>query len=97
MKTILQHMRMVLIILVCLFFANHSYAADDFVFWPGADYDPAIPSFETVLGYAPGERITWHADAIRYFEALAKAAPERISVAPYANGYQRTDEEGIYR
>ena len=88
MKTILQHTRMALVILVGLFFANHASAADDFVFWPDADYNPAIPSFETVLGYAPGERITWHADAIRYFEALAKAAPERISVAPYAKSWE---------
>ena len=50
MKTTLQQTRMALLILVGLFFANHASAADDFVFWPDADYDPAIPSFETVLG-----------------------------------------------
>ena len=77
MKTILQPLRMALFILTSLIFANHASAADDFVFWPDADYDPAIPTFESVLGYQPGERITWHADAIRYFEALAEAAPDR--------------------
>ena len=81
-------MRMALIILAGLLFANRLSAADDFVFWPDADYDPAIPTFETVLGYQPGERITWHADAVHYFEALAEAAPERISVATYAQSWE---------
>jgi len=88
MKINLPHLRMTLVTLVSLFFANFSSAADDFVFWPDADYDPAIPSIEEVLGYQPGERITWHADAIRYFEALAKAAPQRISVATYAESWE---------
>ena len=63
-------------------------AQDEFVFWPDADYDPNIPSVEDVLGYAPGERVTWHRDAIRYFEALAEAAPERISVSRYAESWE---------
>ena len=60
----------------------------DFVFWPGADYDPAIPAFKDVLGHNPGQRITWHGEAIRYFEALAAAAPERISVHRYAESWE---------
>jgi len=63
-------------------------AQDEFIFWPGADYDPNIPSVEDVLGYAPGERVTWHRDAIRYFEALAEAAPDRISVSRYAESWE---------
>ena len=55
-------------------------AEENFVYWPEADYDPAIPSFSDVLGYVPGEQITWHRDAIRYFEALEAAAPERIAL-----------------
>lgn len=63
-------------------------AQDDFVYWPDADYDPAIPTVEQVLGYQPGERITWHRDAIRYFEALAAAAPERMRITEYATSWQ---------
>ena len=74
-----------------LFFSNSATAQDDFVFWPDAVYDPAIPTVEDVLGYATGERITWHRDAIRYFEALAAAAPERISVTRYAESWEGRD------
>ena len=88
MKINLQRVSTALVILVSLFFANYSSAADDFIFWPDADYDPSIPTIKSVLGYHPGERITWHADAIRYFEALAKTAPERISVATYAKSWE---------
>lgn len=68
--------------------AGAAHAQDEFTFWPNADYDPAIPTFADVLGYQPGERITWHRDAIRYFEALSDAAPERLSVTPYATSWE---------
>ena len=71
-------------------FSVPTLAQDDY-FFPGADYDPSIPTFEDVLGYAPGERITWHSDAIRYFEALEASAPDRISVATYAESWERRD------
>ncbi len=78
---------------VALMLIGVGHAAGDesgngFVFWPGADYDPAIPTFEQVLGHAPGERITWTADVIRYFEALAAAAPGRIVVKDYATTWE---------
>ena len=44
--------------------------APRFVFWPGVSYDPAVPEFQKVLGYAPGERISSHANLIRFMEAL---------------------------
>ena len=78
-------------IIVAVLLAVSANAQDDFVFWPDANYDSAIPTFKTVLGYEPGERITWHADAVRYFEALAEAAPDRISVAPYAKSWEGRD------
>ena len=72
-------------------FSTYASAQENFVFWPNADYDPAIPTVEDVLGYPSGERITWHRDAIRYFEALAEAAPERISVSRYAQSWEGRD------
>jgi len=56
--------------------------------WPWVNYDPAIPSFESVLGYAPGERMTSYHDMHRYFEALAKAAPDRIQIHQYATSWE---------
>jgi len=63
-------------------------AQEAFEYWPDADYDPAIPTIEEVLGHEPGDRITWHSDAIRYFEALAAAAPERMSITEYARSWE---------
>ncbi len=34
-------------------------AQQDFEFWPGANYDPTVPTMESVIGHAPGERNTW--------------------------------------
>lgn len=80
-------MRLPLIIAAALL-ATTASAQDDFVYWPNADYDPAIPTVESVLGYAPGERITWHKDARRYFEALASSQPERVSLHRYATSWE---------
>jgi hypothetical protein len=81
-------MAIALVILTAILVTPRIYAEDGFVFWPNADYDPAIPQFSDVLGYNPGERITWHADVVRYFRALADAAPEHISINQYAKSWQ---------
>jgi hypothetical protein len=57
-------------------------------YWPGANYDPSIPTVEEILGHESGERITWHGEAIRYFEALAAAAPKRVAVFEYARSWE---------
>ena len=57
-------------------------------FWPDGDYDPDIPTVEEVLGYPTGDRITWHRDALRYFEALADAAPDRVALHRYADSWE---------
>ena len=88
MKSILRQTAMAAVILVSAFAATLVAAKDNFVFWPDADYDPAIPTFEDVLGHNPGERITWHGEAVRYFEALAAAAPDRVSVGRYAESWE---------
>ncbi len=71
--------------------SNLSLGQDDFDFWPNPNYDPSIPSIEEVLGYKPGERITWHRDAIRYFETLAEAAPDRMAITEYARSWQNRE------
>ena len=65
--------------------------AQDFEYWPNANYDPSVPTIESVLGHAPGERITRHADAVRYFEALASSDPDRVSVHRYAESWEGRD------
>ena len=76
------------VLLILVFSGTAANAQDAVEFWPDANYDPAIPDVEAVLGYAPGERITWHRDAVRYFEALAEAAPERVRVERYAETWE---------
>ncbi|GAB4519990.1 MAG: M14 family zinc carboxypeptidase [Parvularculaceae bacterium] len=60
----------------------------DFEFWPGARYDPAIPTLEQIAGHQNGERVTWPRDVIAYFEALQAAAPDRIRVWEYARTWE---------
>lgn len=56
--------------------------------WPGTEYDKRIPTFKEVLGYEPGERIADYHDMLRYFDALEKAAPERLTLKYYAQSWQ---------
>jgi hypothetical protein len=68
--------------------AGSAFAQDNDAFWPGADYDPTIPTVKSVLGYESGERITWHRDTVRYFEALRAAAPDRVALFRYAESWE---------
>ncbi|MCH1926106.1 M14 family metallopeptidase [Shewanella sp. C32] len=56
--------------------------------WPNAQYAANIPTIKQVLGYHLGERITTHSDMLRYFEALAKAAPDRIKLFDYGTTWE---------
>lgn len=62
-------------------------AQTKFEFWPGAAYDPRIPTFKQVLGYEPGERISSHAQLVKYLEALASASP-RLKVFEYGQSWE---------
>lgn len=77
-------MRMPLVLL----FAAAAGHAQSFEFWPGAQYEAAIPAAEKVLGYKIGDRVAPPADLVRYFEALAAAAPARIKVFDYAKSWE---------
>ncbi len=59
-----------------------------FEFWPGAKYDPAIPTLESVIGHRNGERITRPEDAVRYLGALRRAAPLRMRLFEYARSWE---------
>ncbi|MEO1033959.1 MAG: M14 family zinc carboxypeptidase [Pseudomonadota bacterium] len=60
-------------------------------YWPDANYDPSVPTVESVLGYASGERITWTHDARRYFDVLAEARPDQVLVRNYAKSWEGRD------
>ena len=55
---------------------------------PQARYDSAIPTTEAVVGHAVHEEITPPDQVVRYFEALAAAAPERTHLIRYAESWE---------
>ncbi|HUR33287.1 MAG TPA: M14 family zinc carboxypeptidase [Vicinamibacterales bacterium] len=67
--------------------ASAILAQAPYEYWPGARYDPAIPTVKAVLGYEPGERITSHTGLTTYLDALARVSP-RIRVVPYGESWE---------
>ena len=63
-------------------------AETEFSFWPGAQYDPVVPTLQQVLGYASGDRITGHAKVVRYFESLQRALPDQVRIIDYATSWE---------
>ncbi|MEE4349638.1 MAG: M14 metallopeptidase family protein [Pacificimonas sp.] len=54
---------------------------------PGT-FDPAIPTLEAVVGFPTGEEIVSVGETMRYFDALAAAAPDRMQITQYAESWQ---------
>jgi hypothetical protein len=65
-----------------------TFAQSSFEYWPGAQYDSAIPTQAKVLGFETGERIAWANQAVQYLEALAKAAPSRMKLFDYGKTWE---------
>jgi hypothetical protein len=65
-----------------------SWAQSRFEYWPGATYDPEIPTAAKVLGYDLGDHISTHADILRYLNALAAAQPERMRIFEYGKSWE---------
>ena len=66
-------------LLVVLTFSLTTYA-QTFAFFPGAKYDPGVPTLKQVVGHDIGERITLHHEMEQYLVALAKAVPTRLQL-----------------
>lgn len=83
--SLISHRAAALLLLLCM---NLPLAMAQSPLWPQGDYDRSIPTVEDVLGYAPGQKITWTHDVRRYFDALAAAAPDRVLVRDYATSWE---------
>lgn len=64
-----------------------SLPAQAFGFLPDARHDPAIPTYESVIGRPLGEDVSTHAEAERYLSALAAASP-RLSLQRYGESWE---------
>jgi hypothetical protein len=56
--------------------------------WPGAKYDPAIPTIKSVLGHDHGDVITTTDGIGTYLQALQKAAPTKTRLIEYARTWE---------
>ncbi len=63
-------------------------SASSVEYWPGADYDPSIPSVRRVLGFEFGAEMARADQVTRYFEALAAAAPQRMRTFEYGESWE---------
>jgi hypothetical protein len=63
-------------------------AAQEPALWPGARYDPAIPTLKSVLGHDHGEVITTPEGVAQYLQALQKAAPTKSRLIEYARTWE---------
>lgn len=74
--------------LFCSSFQIHAEHHQSKQMWPGTQYQTEIPTVKDVLGYEAGTKITSYHDMLDYFEALQKAAPNRIQLHPYAKSWE---------
>ena len=84
-------MKRIALLTFSLFLAFGSASVRALEFWPGAEYDPSIPTLEATVGHAPGARITTHADMLRYLQALEQAAPDRLRLVTFGQSWQGRD------
>jgi hypothetical protein len=55
---------------------------------PRTQYDPAIPTLEQVAGHGFTDALTWPEQIVAYFQALAKAAPERTRLLDLGKSWE---------
>ncbi len=81
-------MRKVVIALCLCVSVASSVGAQEPALWPGAKYDPAIPTIKSVLGHDHGEVITPPDGIAQYLQALQKAAPAKSRLIQYATTWE---------
>lgn len=57
-------------------------------FWPGASYDPSVPTLRQVVGHDPGVEVTPPDQVGEYLQALAQADPARTRLVEYARSWE---------
>ena len=77
-----------LALVMALAAASPTFAQASEPFWPGAQYDPKIPTLEHVVGHASGEKVTTPEQIGSYLRALAQAAPDRTRLTEYARTWE---------
>jgi len=80
--------RSVVRLVFCLLLLASAISAQSFEFFPGAKYDPAIPTLKQVTGHDFGEKITMHHEAEKYLFALQQAAGSRLKIVKYAETWE---------
>src|SRR6266545_2860893 len=75
------------LLFVCIVFST-TVQAQSFEFYPGAKYDPAIPTLKKIIGHEWGERITMHHEMERYLSALEQAAGGRMKTVKYGETWE---------
>ncbi|MDO6445122.1 M14 family zinc carboxypeptidase [Colwellia sp. 1_MG-2023] len=86
---IFKYLSFICSLLITLLISVNSFAnSATSKMWPGSQYRDAIPTFEQVLGYEVGDRITNHHDMLRYFEALESAEPDKIKLFEYGRTWE---------
>lgn len=78
----------VLILIVLCLLRPWEASAQEAPLWPGATYDPAVPTIKSVLGHDHGEVITPSEGITQYLQALQKAAPTKTRLIEYAKSWE---------
>ena len=78
-------MRHILVVFL-LAFVSVSFARQ-FQFYPGASYDPSIPTLKQTLGHEWGENITMHHELERYLSRLAEST-RKIRLVKYGETWE---------
>ena len=52
------------------------------------EYDPSIPTLESIIGHSNGAEITSPDEALTYLEAIRDAAPNRMRIVQYAESWE---------
>ncbi|MCZ6818496.1 MAG: M14 family zinc carboxypeptidase [Calditrichaeota bacterium] len=82
-------MKRLVVFLALLSLFNGSAFAQTTEFYPGAQYDSAVPTPHSILGYEIGEYFTDHHQMEEYIHALAKAVPERVKFIHIGRSIER--------
>lgn len=60
-------------------------------FWPNMQYQSEVPTFQNILGYSAGEKITSFSDMQKYFDALVHSSPKNIKRFVYGKTWEGRD------